>query len=444
MNDYDTKLNIMVILGTRPEIVKMAPVVRAILEAKQNLQLVHTGQHYDYEMSQAFIENLKLPKPSVNLEIGSSSHAQQLSMMIKELEIIIDQLKPDFVLAQGDTNTVLASSLVCSKMDVPFGHVEAGIRSFDMTMPEEINRKLAGAVSNASFAPSERAVYNLLAEGIEPSRIFLTGNTVVDATYQHLELARKTENKIIDSIYDFIGGEKYILCTIHRPSNVDGITPLNEILKAFSLLDKQGIKIIFPIHPRTRNNIKKFGLLNEFESLVNLSIVKPLEYLSFLRIMSDCSLLLTDSGGIQEEAVTLKKRCITLRENTERPETLEVGLNELSSTEANKIFNKTMIALQKSENEELLSNFENPYGDGTAAKKIIDIVIKKHKELAFTPPSFITKGAPKYHITKLDSKKSKKNFESEKGKIIFVFNLKGDPILIPDLLEEGSTVLYLF
>lgn len=357
----------MFVIGTRPEIIKMAPLIREGLTRYSQIYLVHTGQHYDHNMSQTFFKSLNLPPPTYNLEVGSGSHAYQLSEIIIKLEKLIFKIQPDIVFAQGDTNSVAATALVCGKINVPFAHVEAGIRSFDMTMPEEINRKIAAVTANYHFAPTKQAVINLLTEGVNHNRIFLTGNTIVDATLQHIEIAEKIKNKDIEDIFNFLDGSDFILCTLHRQSNVNNKESLKEILRAFQILQKRGIKIIFPCHPRTIKQIKKLNLDKEFKKLTNLYLCDPLDYLSFIKLIKECSLILTDSGGIQEEAATLKKKCVTLRTNTERPETIEIGLNVLSKTIAEDII--ANIDLQLSKDISKIKNYKNPYGDGTASKK---------------------------------------------------------------------------
>jgi len=333
---------IMIVIGTRPEIIKMSPLIREIKKNRIELILVHTGQHYDYELSQTFIKSLRLPKINFYLNVGSSSHIDQLTSIMMKLENILEATNPDIVLAQGDTNSVLGTSLACVKLEIPFGHVEAGIRSFDMTMPEEVNRRLTAVVSHLNFAPSERAVTNLLLEGIDSSRIFLTGNTIIDATFQNLEIAQNSAFPILQPIYNFIGEDDFILCTIHRPSNVDSQKNLTEIIRAFEDLSEHQIKIVFSMHPRTKHKLAEFNLLKRITKIINVYICNPLDYLPFLQLMDKCSLIFTDSGGIQEEAVALRKQCITLRENTERPETIEMGLNELCPTVSSEIVKKTL------------------------------------------------------------------------------------------------------
>jgi len=429
----------MIVVGTRPEIIKMAPVIREILKKDIELQLIHTGQHYDYNMSQAFFDDLHLPYPDFNLSVRSGTNLYHLTTMINKLSELVDRLEPDIILAQGDTNSVLATSLVCIKKDVLFGHVEAGIRSFDCTMPEEINRKLSSISANMHFAPTNNAVINLLSEGIDPDRIYLTGNTIVDATLQHLEIIERYNSEELKDIYNFIHKEDFILCTLHRPSNVDNYRTLVEILKSFEILSKKGKKIVFPIHPRTYKNLEKNDLLSQFYKIPNLLFTKPLNYLGFLKLMRDCSLILTDSGGIQEEAITLKKKCVTLRTNTERPESISVGYNVLCKTEAKEITEKVTKQLDNL-NEKL--EFENPFGDGTASKKIVNLIIDNITKVKFKSPTFNKYGTKILKHHNVTKKILKDVFEKRHGKIQLIFDSNGNPISIHPVLEKGYNIIY--
>ena len=434
---------IMIVVGTRPEIIKMSPIIREIVKQNIDLIIVHTGQHYDFELSQVFFEDLKLPKIDYNLEIGSGSHAQQLSSIISKLEKPISTNNPDIVLAEGDTNSVLATALVCNKANIPFGHVEAGIRSFDMTMPEQVNRKITAVVSHLNFAPSERAFINLLSEGIERNRIFLTGNTIVDATIQNLKLSINTHFEELDELYDFIDESPFILCTIHRPSNVDFKEKLVEIMKSFSTLSKQNLKIIFPMHPRTKSNLIKFQIYEDFSKINNLFICKPLAYLPFLQLMNKCSLILTDSGGIQEEAISLNKECLTLRENTERPETIEIGLNELCPTESDIIIEKITKKIFNGTNDLSLREIKNPYGEGDAAKKILAIIRDKINIAKFQSPSYLKIGSPSFRIHRINENMKLNDFREKEEKISMIFDEKGNPLATIDELKKGYLVIKL-
>ncbi len=352
-----------IILGTRPEIIKMAPIIREYTKRRSDFFVLHTGQHYSYEMDKTFFEDLELDNPEYNLNVGSSSHGIQTGKIMAGIEELICD-RCDLVLVQGDTNTVLGGALAAAKLNIPVGHVEAGLRSWDRKMPEEINRVVADHVSEYLFAPTEHSRDNLLKEGIPDSKIHLTGNTVVDAVYQNIKIA---ERKL--SPLDFLGlvEDEYFLVTAHRAENTDTIEKLSGIIKAFKILtEKYDMPIIYPIHPRTAKMINKFNINTE-----NIRTITPVGYLEFLILESKARLILTDSGGVQEEACILKTPCVTLRENTERPETLEVGANILAGTNTENILNKT---------EEMLSknvNWSNPFGNGKSGEKIVKILCEK-------------------------------------------------------------------
>jgi len=315
----------MVIVGTRPEIIKMSPVIREIQKDPElELIFVNSNQHYDYELSQQFIEELVLPIPKLNLDVRSGTHAEQTSQILVKLEKAFRDENTDIVLAEGDTNTVLAAGLASVKAHVPFGHIEAGIRSYDRTMPEEINRRIAAVCAELHFAPTERAAINLLHEGILPQKIFVTGNTIVDACIQNIEIARRKSN-ILDH-FNLKDGKPFGLVTFHRPENVDNKNNLGQIVKILVSINE--CNLIFPIHPRTEKMLEKFNLLRELEADDKIILSKPLGYLDFIRLLSESSFVITDSGGIQEEALTFKIPCLTLRENTERPETVELFLED--------------------------------------------------------------------------------------------------------------------
>jgi len=354
-------MKIGIILGTRPEIIKMSPLIRECEKRNLKYFILHTGQHYSYEMYLAFFDDLELPKPKYNLDVGSGSHAEQTGKIMVGIEEIINKENPDIVLVQGDTNTVLAGALTASKMHIKVGHVEAGLRSYDRRMPEEINRVITDHISNYLFAPTKIANDNLLEEGIGRHKVFMTGNTIVDAVYQNLKIA---ENKV-DILKDLdIQSKEYFLITAHRAENVDSRERLEKILKGIVALQKEySLPIIFPIHPRTENRIREFGF-----SLDGIRTTKPLGFLDFLQLEANAKLVFTDSGGVQEETCIMGIPCITLRDNTERPETLEVGSNMLAGVESDSIIQsaKKMMSEEK--------NWLNPFGDGKTAEKIIDIL----------------------------------------------------------------------
>jgi UDP-N-acetylglucosamine 2-epimerase (non-hydrolysing) len=354
-------MKISIILGTRPEIIKFSPIIRECERLNLNYFILHTGQHYSYNMDKIFFEQLHLPEAKHNLEVGSGTHAEQTGRILIEAEKVLLEENPDIVLIEGDTNTVLAGALAAVKLHIKVGHVEAGLRSYDRRMPEEINRILADHCSDLLFAPTLKSKKILLSEGIPKEKIFVTGNTIVDAVYQNLDIAKTKEN-ILEKIGVDNGG--YFLTTIHRQENVDDEKRFRGILKGLeSVQNKFGFPIIYPIHPRAKKQLKNINY-----KLKNVRAIEPLDYLSFLQLESKAKLVLTDSGGIQEEACILKVPCVTLRDNTERPETLEVGSNILAGTDPHKIVNKTGIMLKRK------ISWENPFGDGKAGKKIVKIL----------------------------------------------------------------------
>ena len=360
-------MKISIILGTRPEIIKMSPIIREC--KKQNLDyfILHTGQHYSYNLDTIFFNELELPSAKYNLDVGSGTHAEETGKMLMGIENVLNEEKPDIILVEGDTNTVLAGALAASKLHIKVGHVEAGLRSFDRSMPEEINRVLADHVSDYLFAPTEKAKENLLKEGISENKIFITGNTIVDAVYQNLEIARRKVN-ILNKLN--LTSEDYFLVTAHRQENVDIKERLKGILEGLeSVYNDFNLPIIYPIHPRTMNRIEEFGL----EIPKGVELIEPLGFLEFLQLEANAKLVLTDSGGVQEETCILKVPCVTLRDNTERPETLEVGSNVLAGVNQNKILGGVKIMLDRNR------NWKNPFGDGKAGNIIIKILITNAK-----------------------------------------------------------------
>nr|MDO8100886.1 UDP-N-acetylglucosamine 2-epimerase (non-hydrolyzing) [Candidatus Njordarchaeota archaeon] len=354
-------MKIAIVLGTRPEIIKMSPIIRECERLSLDYFTLHTGQHYSYDMDRIFFENLRLPEPKYNLNIGSGTHAEETSKALTGIERTLQAEKPKVTLVQGDTNTVLAGALAATKLGMSVGHVEAGLRSYDRGMPEEINRVLADHISHILFAPTERARANLLKEGISPDKIYVTGNTIVDCLIQNVSLVEDDDESI-----DLVD-KNYFLLTLHRQENVDHKERLECILDGLKLIYEEfGLPMTYPIHPRTRRRIHEFGLT----PTRGLNLIDPVGYLAFLRLEKNARLILTDSGGVQEEACILKVPCVTLRYNTERPETLEVGANTLAGTEPEQILEKTKIMLN------VERNWENPFGDGTAGSKIINTLLE--------------------------------------------------------------------
>jgi len=352
---------VAIILGTRPEIIKMSPIIRVCKEKSVDYFILHTGQHYSYEMDKAFFNDMELPEPKYNLDVGSGTHAVQTAKILTGIEDILIKEKPDVVLVQGDTNTVMAGALAASKLHIKIGHVEAGLRSYDMSMPEEINRIIADHISDYLYAPTETSRQNLLKEGIPDEKIFVTGNTVVDAVYQNLEISEKHFNVLSDL---GITSKNYFLVTMHRAENVDVKERLNSVLEALRLISiKYSLPVIFPMHPRTVKMVKEFGL-----SLEGITVLKPLGYLEFLQLEKHARVILTDSGGLQEEGCILGTPCVTLRDNTERPETVDVGANVLAGTDTEII----LISISQISKD---ATWSNPFGDGRSAEKILDSII---------------------------------------------------------------------
>ncbi|MBN2211931.1 MAG: UDP-N-acetylglucosamine 2-epimerase (non-hydrolyzing) [Sedimentisphaerales bacterium] len=304
---------------------KIAPLMRVFRENGEfNALLVHTGQHYDENMSKLFFEQLDIPRPDINLEVGSGSHAVQTAEIMKRFEPVVTDFRPDYVLVVGDVNSTIACGLVAVKLGVKLIHVEAGLRSFDRDMPEEINRLLTDAISDLLFVTEESGVKNLLHEGVPSDKIHLVGNVMIDTLLANREKARQSV------ILDTLGLEEnhYGVITLHRPSNVDDGPTLAEIFGGFEAI-QQDMPLVFPIHPRTRNNLRRHGLEEKLAAMSNLKLIEPVGYLDFLRLMSSAFVVLTDSGGIQEETTILGVPCLTLRENTERPVTITEGTNRL-------------------------------------------------------------------------------------------------------------------
>lgn len=358
-------MKIGIVLGTRPEIIKMSSVIKECEKQGWEYFILDTGQHYSYYLARIFYEELWLPQAKYNLNIGSGSHAEETGKMLIEIEKFLKKELPDILLVEGDTNTVLAGALAASKLHIKVGHVEAGLRSYDRSMPEEINRILVDHISDFLFAPTEKAGRTLLKEGISQSKIFITGNTIVDAIYQNLQIAYK-KTDILQKLN--LVERKYFLVTVHREENTDVKERLKAILEGFGLIYKEfRLPLIFPIHPRTRKRMKEF----ELEAPKGVKLIQPLGFLEFLMLESKARLILTDSGGIQEEACILKVPCVTLRNSTERLETIEVNSNILAGAEAQKILGCIRVMFNSK------NDWVNPFGDGTSGKRIITILKSK-------------------------------------------------------------------
>jgi UDP-N-acetylglucosamine 2-epimerase (non-hydrolysing) len=364
-------LKVINVVGARPNFMKVAPIVEAMRRRASEFApvVLHTGQHYDERMSDAFFRDLGLPEPDVHLGVGSGSHAQQTAAVMQRFEPVVLEHKPDWVLVVGDVNSTLACALVCSKLGVRVAHVEAGLRSRDRTMPEEINRLLTDQLSDLLLTPSEDADRNLLAEGIEPGRIRFVGNVMIDSLFKQLEGA---ESSRVREELEVAGGD-YAVVTLHRPSNVDEPEVLRGILSALTRISER-LPVVFPIHPRTRKNLDEFGLLGAGERGGRVRLVEPLGYLDFLRLYSGARLVLTDSGGIQEETTALGIPCLTLRENTERPVTVELGTNRVVGTDPERIVAEAEAALARDRQKEPPRT--PPLWDGRAAGRILDALLE--------------------------------------------------------------------
>ena len=355
-----------IILGTRPEIIKLSSVIRFCKLNKVKYFIIHTNQHYSKNMDEIFFKELNLPKAKYNLEVGSCSRIEMISRMMVGLEKVLLKEKPVVVFVQGDTNTVLAGALAASSLDIKIGHIEAGLRSYDRTMPEEINRIITDNLADYLFCPTSKQVFNLKNEGINKGKVFLTGNTIVDAVRECIKIADK-QSIIMDSLG--LSKKDFILMTSHRPSTVDSRRYLMAVILATKrLAQKYHKKVVFPIHPRTKKMLDKFKIAipNEF------IVIEPLGYIDMLKLQKESFLIITDSGGIQEESCILKKKCVIIRHNTERPEAIDVGGCVLAGNDdPKKIFNLACRLIDKR------VAWINPFGQGKIGEKIIKITLKK-------------------------------------------------------------------
>lgn len=359
-------MKIAVVLGTRPEIIKLAPVIRSLEIEKLDYFLVNSGQHYSSNMSRAFFSQLALPRAKYDLAVGSGTHAEETGRILVGVERVLASESPDVVLVEGDTNTVLASALAASKLMIRIGHVEAGLRSFDENMPEEANRVVTDHLSRYLFAPTVQAKRNLLREGLRIDRIHVTGNTIVDAIKLYISSARKT--LILNKLG--LAANGYFLLTLHRQENVDSPRKLIRIIKGVrQVARKFGIPVIFPVHPRTTKQLRRRRV--SFRSS-QINPIEPLDYFNFLHLAEKARVILTDSGGVQEEACALRVPCVTLRDNTERPETLQVGANVLAGSEPAGIVARVSAMAQ------MLPTWRNPYGDGRASERIARVLATEH------------------------------------------------------------------
>lgn len=348
------------ILGTRPEIIKLSPVIRACQRRKVPFAMIHTGQHYSDDLDSVFFDQLDLPDPEYNLGIGSGDHGQQTGQMIAETESVLKEEQPEVVLVQGDTNSVLAGTVAATKMEgIEVGHVEAGLRSFDREMPEEINRRLADHAADHLFAPTETARNQLLAEDLSDERITITGNTIVDAVQENVEIAHERRDVLAHLEVEGPFG----LLTAHRAENVDNRNRFVSLLQGVAESAKEHeLEVVYPIHPRAEKRITEFGI----DVPTEIQLIEPQDFLDFLVLEDQATIVFTDSGGVQEETCILQTPCVTLRGNTERPETVEVGANRIVGVEPDEVMQgvRQMLAIEP--------DWENPFGDGTAGELILD------------------------------------------------------------------------
>jgi len=364
-------LKLMIIAGARPNFMKIAPIVAAGKRRPREFQLtvVHTGQHYDATMSDAFFRDLNLPPPDVYLGVGSGSHAAQTAAVMQAFEPVVLKEKPDWVVVVGDVNSTLACALVCAKLNIKVAHVEAGLRSRDRSMPEEINRLLTDQIADLLLTPSRDADENLRAEGVPEERIRFVGNVMIDSLTSQSERARQSSILVDLGLAE----NSYAVLTLHRPSNVDEQRALVRILDALTAIADR-LPIVFPIHPRTRKMIDELGLGKRVQQITNLRLIDAIGYLDFLRLMSCARLVLTDSGGIQEETTVLGIPCITLRDNTERPITVTSGTNRIAGTDTGKIIVAACSALGNVFDKS--STTKPEFWDGHTADRILDALIE--------------------------------------------------------------------
>lgn len=353
-------IKIAIIVGTRPEIIKMSPIVKMCLARKIEFFIIHSNQHYSKNMDSVFFSELELPQPKYNLNVGSGLHGEVTAKIISGVEKILLIEKPNWILVQGDTNTVMAGALAASKLQIKIGHIEAGLRSYDRSMPEEVNRIVTDHISDLLFVPTKRQGEILKGEGIAPNKIIVSGNTIVDAVYQNIKLIDKHPE------LHHYKSEDYFLLTIHRPSNVDKKKSLSKLVTAITKLTiKHNIIVYFPIHPRTKKQLEKFKIkINE----KFIKLLDPVGYLEMLALEKNAKLILTDSGGIQEEACILQVPSVVLRANTERPETLDVGASKLVDYNSKFFFSDIESMIRKRR------NWTNPFGDGNSVQKIISAI----------------------------------------------------------------------
>jgi UDP-N-acetylglucosamine 2-epimerase (non-hydrolysing) len=424
-------MKVFVLASTRPEVIKLSPVIRELESRGISYVFATTGQHYDELLFKKFIEDLNLKAPDYDIEVGSGSQATQTGRAMMGIEKVLMKESPDVVVVEGDTNSVLSGALAAVKLKVPVAHVEAGLRSHDRTMPEEINRILADRCSEVLFAPTEASALNLVNEGISPKKIHVVGNTIVDATFENLEIAQGS-SKVLEGL-----PKGYMVLTLHRQENTDDPERLKGIVTALRELKRS---IIFPVHPRTAEIIKGTEIEKLLESK-NIHIVPPLGYLDFLMLLKNAFAVLTDSGGVQEEAIILNVPCLTLRYNTERPETVWAGGNIIAGTEKEEILDKAAL-LDDSAEYKKMKNAKNPFGDGSAGEKIVTTLIEKNENCELVVESSDLRGGfYSRRLIPVDSKLAGIKVEDAGYEIIKIIEEWKERFPFPEVvLKEGQFV----
>jgi len=362
---------ILLVVGARPNFMKIAPIHAELKRRGIDQKLLHTGQHYDEKMSKVFFDDLGMPKPDIYLGIGSGSHAEQTAKVMVEFEKVCLETKPSWVVVVGDVNSTVACSMVCAKLHIKCAHVEAGLRSFDRRMPEEINRLVTDAIADLLLTPSPDGDDNLRNEGVIEERILCVGNIMIDSLFSSLEKAKAST---VLSDLSLTKGE-YAVLTLHRPSNVDEVESFERIITALEVIGEQ-LPIVFPMHPRTEKNVEKFGLKERLESIPNIILTGPAGYLDFVSLMANSKLVLTDSGGLQEETTALGIPCITLRENTERPITVTEGTNVIVGNDTQAIISAAEEVLDVGGKVGRIPHL----WDGNTAKRIVDALLSRVDE----------------------------------------------------------------
>ncbi len=362
-------MKVIAVVGARPNFMKIAPLMEAFRgESSIEPVLVHTGQHYDHQMSDLFFRQLGIPEPDINLGVRGGSHAVQTGRIMEAFEPVVVQHNPDAVVVVGDVNSTIACGMVAAKLAIKLVHVEAGLRSFDRTMPEEINRVLTDSISDLLFCTEQSGVDNLIREGASEENIFLVGNVMIDTLLKNLRKAKLS--KILDELN--LRERKYALLTLHRPTNVDDPTVFSRLLDALEAIQRD-LPIVFPIHPRTLKNLDKLGLAQRVEAMKDLRMIDPAGYLDFLKLMSEAKLVLTDSGGIQEETTILKVPCLTLRDSTERPITVDVGSNRVVGTNPARI----LAGYREVADGQWGTSEIPPLWDGRAGQRITKVLLEQ-------------------------------------------------------------------